>query len=348
MNAYSGCMDGDPAISVIADAYRKGIRTFDAERAYAACVQTASGTGKATNRNQNEFYLAHGYVPGNVSCTLENAYYDYCVGILAHLLGRNADAQEYFSRAMNYKNIYDPAVGCMHAKDLSGSWTPWKGKLEFGQGCTESNPFQQTWFVPHDVQGLIEVMGRDVFLRQLDELFENTPPNFGWNSYYNHANEPVHHIAYLYAYAGKPWLTQKWVRKILSSAYHNDVNGICGNDDVGQMSAWYVMSALGIYPVCPGDNTYILGSPVFSRATIQLQKPWHTGDQFVIIARNNSAENVYVQSAKLNGKPLQRAWITHNEIIAGGRLEFMMGAQPNYTWGAAAEDLPPSMTKITV
>jgi predicted alpha-1,2-mannosidase len=345
LNAYSGCMDGDPAISVIADAYQKGIRTFDAEKAYAACVKTASGTGDQTNRPDNDFYLKHGYLPGRVSWTLDNAYYDWCAGTLAQALGKTSDAEMYFERAKNYKKIYDPAVQNMHAKDKDGQWIGWKGKTVFGQGCTESNPFQQTWFVPHDVQGLIELMGAESFVSSLEELFEKTPASFGWNPYYNHSNEPVHHIAYLFVYAGKPWLTQKWVRRILSNAYHNDVNGICGNDDVGQMSAWFVLSALGFYPVCPGDNTYILGSPIFQRATIKLDPKWHKGKSFTVEAHENSEANVYIKSAKLNGNSLSRAWITHDEITAGGVLELTMGPDPNTQWGIAPEHLPPSMSR---
>jgi predicted alpha-1,2-mannosidase len=346
MNAYSGCMDGDPALSVIADAYRKGIRTFNVEKAYAASLQTASGTAMHTNRVDNEFYLNHGYVPDSVSWTLDNAYFDWCVGTLAQALGKREDAEMYFARAANYKNIYDPAVQSMHAKDEKGQWTEWKGKTAFGQGCTESNPFQQTWFVPHDVQGLIEMMGAETFVSLLEELFEKTPASFGWNPYYNHSNEPVHHIAYLFVYAGMPWLTQKWVRRILDNAYHNDVNGICGNDDVGQMSAWYVMGALGFYPVCPGDNTYIIGSPIFSRATIKLDPKWHKGKSFTVTTKMNSAQNVYVQAAKLNGRVLSRAWITHDEVTSGGVLELTMGPDPNRGWGADPEHLPPSMSRL--
>jgi len=345
LNAYSGCMDGDPAISVIADAYQKGIRTFDIEKAYAACKQTASGLGSQTNRPENDFYLKNGYVPSEVSWTLDNAYFDWCVGTLAHALGNTGDAAMYFARANNYKKIYDPALQSMHARDKSGQWIQWKGKTAFGQGCTESNPFQQTWFVPHDIQGLIELMGLDSFVGALEELFEKTPPSFGWNPYYNHSNEPVHHIAYLFAYAGKPWLTQKWVRRILSNAYHNQVNGICGNDDVGQMSAWYILSALGFYPVCPGDNTYIIGSPIFNRATIKLDPKWHKGKTFTVAAKMNSEANIYIQQASLNGTPLSRAWITHQEITSGGVLELTMGPEPNMQWGSSAEHLPPSMSR---
>jgi predicted alpha-1,2-mannosidase len=335
MNAYSGCMDGDPAISVILDAYAKGIRKFDIHKAYATCRQTAAATGAATNRPDNDFYLENGFVPDQVSWTLDNSYYDWCVGRLAEHLGNNEDAKLFGARARNYRNIYDRQVGFMRAKDRSGQSLKWLGETEFGQGCTESNPLQQTWFVPHDVYGLIDLMGKDRFVATLEDLFEKTPNNFGWNPYYNHSNEPVHHIPYLFVYAGQPWLTQKWVRRILQQAYHAEVNGICGNDDVGQMSAWYVMSALGFYPVCPGDNVYVLGSPLFGKAAIHLDSRWNRGTTFVIVAHGNSSANCYVQSVQLNGKPLQRAWITHAEITSGGILEFVMGSEPNFKWGTS-------------
>jgi predicted alpha-1,2-mannosidase len=345
LNAYSGCMDGDPAISLINDAHQKGIRGFDLEAAYAACRQTSSGVGAQTNRPHNDFYMVHGYVPMAVSWTLDNAYYDWCVGRLAQAMGKTKDAEMYLGRAMNYRKIFDPGVQSMRAKDADGNWIDWKGKTVFGQGCSESNPLQQSWFVPHDVQGLIELMGHDEFVSGLEDFFEKTPPGFGWNDYYNHANEPVHHIAYLFVYAGKPWLTQKWVRRILEQAYHNDVNGICGNDDVGQMSAWYVMSALGLYQVCPGDNTYILGSPIFRRATVRLDPRFYKGKTFVVETENNSASNIYVQEARLNGRPLSRAWITHKEVVAGGVLKLTMGATPNEAWASGPDSAPPSMSR---
>jgi predicted alpha-1,2-mannosidase len=343
MNAYSGCMDGDPATSVILDAYEKGIRGFDIEKAYTACRQTATGTGDKTNRLDNDFYLEHGFVPGQVSWTLDNAYFDWCAGSLAALLGKNDDSRLFADRAQNYRKIFDPHIGSMRARDENGEWIPWLGKTEFGQGCTESNPLQQTWFVPHDVAGLIELMGGEgEFSRQLDDLFERTPATFGWNAYYNHSNEPVHHIPYLFVYAGKPWLTQKWVRRILTNAYHNDVNGICGNDDVGQMSAWFVLGALGFYPVCPGSGVYVLASPLFSRATIHLDERFYKGRIFEIIAENQASDHPYIQSALLNGKPLSRAWLLHSEIAAGGRLELVLGPEPNLNWATGKTNRPPS------
>jgi predicted alpha-1,2-mannosidase len=344
MNAYSGCMDGDPATSVILDAYIKGIRGFDAERAYAACRQTATGIGNKTNRVANEFYMEHGYVPGQVSWTLDDAYFDWCVGRLAATLGKADDARLFAGRAQNYRKIFDPRIMSMRAKDKNGEWIPWLGETEFGQGCTESNPLQQTWFVPHDVEGLIELMGgAEEFSRRLEDFFEKTPDTFGWNAYYNHSNEPVHHIPYLFVHAGKPWLTQKWVRRILSHAYHDAVNGICGNDDVGQMSAWFVLSATGFYPVCPGSGIYILGSPLFSRAAIHLDEECYKGKTFEIVANGQAPDHPYIQSASLNGEPFSRAWLRHSEIAAGGRLELTLGPQPNFVWAASKTNLPPAV-----
>jgi predicted alpha-1,2-mannosidase len=343
MNAYSGCMDGDPATSVILDAHAKGIGGFDIEKAYAACRQTAAGIGNKTNRLDNEFYLEHGFVPGQVSWTLDNAYFDWCVGRLAASLGKTDDAGLFAGRAQNYRKIFDSQVGCMRARGTNGDWIPWLGKTEFGQGCTESNPLQQTWFVPHDVPGLIELMGgAEEFSRQLEDFFEKTPATFGWNAYYNHSNEPVHHVPYLFVYADKPWLTQKWLRRILTGAYHNDVNGICGNDDVGQMSAWYVLGALGFYPVCPGSGVYILASPLFSRAVIHLDEQFYKGRVFEIKAENQAPDHPYIQSALLNGKPLSRAWLRHSEIGAGGRLEVVLGPEPNLSWATGKDNRPPS------
>jgi predicted alpha-1,2-mannosidase len=216
--------------------------------------------------------------------------------------------------------------------------------LDFdNSGCTESNPLQQGWFVPHDEAGLIGLLGgNERFCERLNEFFEKTPADFLWNPYCNHSNEPVHQCAYQFAYAGKPWLTQKWARYIATHAYGVGTMGIIGNEDVGQMSAWYVMSALGFYPACPTDGVYIIGSPIFPKVTLRLDQRYYKGKAFTVVAKDTSDENVYIQSAKLNGKPLDRAWITHQEVVSGGTLEFVMGPQPNKGWGNAA--LPPSLS----
>jgi predicted alpha-1,2-mannosidase len=342
LGTESGCMIGDPAVSVFADAYLKGIRGYDAHKAYALCRESVMGS--KSSRDHLREYDRLGFVPGSISWTLEDAYFDYCAGRFARALGETNDAAFLLQRSLNYRNLYDKSVGNMRARNADGSWTRWEGATKEGQGCVESNPYQQGWFVPHDVPGLIQLMGQDYFERYLTEFFEKTPSNFKWNEYDNHSNEPVHHVPYLFAYAGKPWLTQKWSRFVLDHAYGNGVYGICGNDDVGQMSAWYVLSAIGFYPVSPVDGVYILGSPIFDEVTIRLDSRFYRGRAFTVIARNNSPGNIYVQSAKLNGKPLDRAWIRHGEIVTGGTIEFVMGPEPNRSWASAPDQLPPSLT----
>ena len=333
LNCSSGCMLGSPAVSVAADAYQKGIRGFDIEKAYAI--------GK---RTVNEVEGKPGWTPGSLSWTLENAYFNHCMALWAEALGKTAEARDFAQRAQHYRNNFDPAVNWMRTRQENGTWEPWLGRAGGGQGCMESNPFQQGWFVPHDVQGFINLLGRERFLADLQEFFTKTPLSFKWNDYYNHANEPVHHVPYLFTYAGAPWLTQKWARTVMDHAYGAGVKGLCGNDDVGQMSAWYVLSALGLHPVSPADGIYLIGSPLFTRASVRLTPPYHRGTAFVVVAKNNSAENLYVQSASLNGKPLTRAWLRHAEIADGGILELAMGKEPNQKWGSAREDLPPSVS----
>lgn len=342
LGTESGCMIGDPAVSVFAEAYLKGIRGYDVQKAYALCRESV--IGPKSSRDHLREYDRLGFVPGSLSWTLEDAYFDYCAGRFAQALGKTNDAVLLLPRSLNYRNLYDKSVGNMHARKADGSWTQWEGATKEGQGCVESNPYQQGWFVPHDVAGLIQLMGRDYFLSHLTEFFEKTPSDFKWNEYDNHSNEPVHHVPYLFTYAGMPWLAQKWSRFILDHAYGNGVYGICGNDDVGQMSAWYVLSAIGIYPVSPVDGVYILGSPIFDRVTLRLDSRFYKGRKFTVIARNSAPGNIYVQSATLNGKPLERAWVRHSEIVTGGTLEFVMGPEPNKSWASAPEQLPPSLT----
>ncbi|TLX76407.1 glycoside hydrolase family 92 protein [Labilibacter sediminis] len=338
VSSYSNCMLGDPATSVILDAYRKGIRNFDIQSAYKQSKQTVLGPN--TLRNGWEQYNKLGYVPCDstdrwrgyykgLSATLENCYADWCVGELAKDLGYEDDYQLFFERAQNYKNVYDPSVGCVRGRLSDGSWLPWKGKLEFpATGCIESNPFQQMWFVPHDIKGLKELMGEERFLSELEELFDKTPLDFNFNKYYNHANEPVHHVPYLFNYTSKPWLTQKWVRTIMNQAYGVGPYGIKGNEDVGQMSAWYILSSMGFHPICPGDNKYQLGSPLFGKVVVKLDPKYYPGKTFTVTAINNSPENVYVKSISLNGEKLDRTYITHEEIVNGGELIFEMCSSP--------------------
>ncbi|MBK1792259.1 GH92 family glycosyl hydrolase [Persicirhabdus sediminis] len=343
MNAYSQCMVGDPAVIVFAEAYLKGIRNFDVEAAYQACWKTVMTAGNGRGREQ---YIQLGYVPNSQSRTLELAYADYAVGMFAQALGKNEDAEFLLKRSMNYKNVYDPEVGNMRSRINDEQWAAWKGLLK-GAGCVESNPYQQGWFVPHDVQGLINLMGGDEkFLAHLEPFFEKSEGQFtGWNLYYNHANEPVHHVPFLFTYAGKPWLTQKWSRTVMDRAYDVGVKGLCGNEDLGQMSAWYILSAMGIHPVDPVSGVYLVGSPLFDKVTVDLDPNYHSGKQVEIIAHNNSAENVYVQSLSLNGTPIEAAWLRHEDLIKGGVLEFTMGPEPNKDWGSDPSLRPPSLSQ---
>lgn len=324
MNSYSGCMLGDPAVSVLADAYAKGIRNYDAEKAYEYAANT-----NAKRDGSNINYKKYGYVPNQVSHTLELAYSDWCMGRLSELMNKPEEAKKYYEGSKNYKNIWNEKERWFTAKDKDGNFLPFKGKTVHNQGCTESNNFQQGWFIAHDIEGAKKLMGEDFFLQELETFFEKTPADFLWNDYYNHPNEPNHQVPFMFNYTKKPYLTQKWSRTICDKAYGDDVLGLVGNDDVGQMSAWYVLASSGLHPVCPGSTRYEITSPVFKRVKITLNKKYHKGKFFEIIAKNNSPENIYIRRAWLNGKPLNRLWLDHFEITAGGKLELEMSDKPN-------------------
>ena len=317
LNYNTGVMLGNPGVISVVDAYEKGIRKYDVEKAFDYCKNTVDGNGSGEK----------GYLEGSISGTLENAYSEWCVGRFAESLGKPELAKTYYQKSLAYKNLWNEEVKWFRGRLSDTTWLAWKGKTVHGQGCAESNPYQQGWFVPHDVPGMIKLMGKQFFVDELTNFFDKSPDNFKWNDYYNHPNEPVHNVPYLFNEAGKPWLTQKWTRKICKNAYGADVLGLCGNDDVGQMSAWYVLSAMGFHPVCPGDNKYQITSPVFSRVEISLDPKYSSGKKFSIIAKNNSEKNIYIQSMKLNGKPLDRFWLMHQEISDGGTLEMEMGPE---------------------
>ena len=321
LNAYSGCMIGTPAVSVIADAYAKGLRNFNVAKAYQLSVNSVEKFGNGTPGSPNE--------PMEISNTLEYSYFEWCVSQMAEALKKPEDQQKYLKRSQSYKNIFDSEKGWFRPKDKDGKWLPWpeEGRLKQSYGCVESNPYQQGWFVPQDIEGMTTLMGgQQKVLADLTNFFEKVPQNMMWNDYYNHANEPVHHVPFLFNRLGAPWLTQKWTRAICSRAYHNAVEGLVGNEDVGQMSAWYVMAASGFHPITPGSTRYELTSPVFGKVVI--------GGKFTIEAKNNSAQNIYIQSAKLNGKPYNKTYIDHQDITSGGKLELIMGAQPNTQFAA--------------
>lgn len=330
MNSYSGCMIGNPAVSVILDAYRKNIREWDQEKAFQYCLNSVNKFGNGEL----------GYVPYSISKTLEYAYSDWCVGEFAGLLGKKELSEAYLQKSLHYKNIWNDTLQWFCGKKPDGMFGEWRGETCHDLYCVESNPLQQGWFVPHDVYGFMDFMGHRKFTDKLTAFFDNSPDDFLWNDYYNHPNEPVHHVPFMFAYTGNSWLTQKWTRKICANAYGTDVMGLCGNEDVGQMSAWYILAAMGLHPINPGDNIYILTSPVFEEITIRLDPDFYEGKSFTIKAVNNSPENIYIQQASLNGKPLDRAWINHEELARGGELEMVMGPEPNYQFGA--DNLPPS------
>ena len=328
VNAYSGCMLGNPALSVLADAYVKGIRGYDVERAYRYAVNTSRLFGNDSL----------GYTPSDlcISHTLEYAYTDWCVSQLAARLGKTEDAKSFAQKSRAYRNIFDREKGWFRPRRADGSWAPWPENARTTEwyGCIESTPYQQGWFVPHDVEGMVELMGgREAVLADLNEFFEKAPADMHWNAYYNHANEPVHLVPFLFNRLGEPWSTQRWTRFICRQAYANKVEGIVGNEDAGQMSAWYVLAAAGIHPACPGDTRMEITSPVFDRIEFRLDPRYAQGGTFAVVAHGNSPENIYIQRAVLNGEELAASHIDFAQIAAGGTLELYMGPEPNRQWG---------------
>ncbi|GAA4318774.1 GH92 family glycosyl hydrolase [Mucilaginibacter gynuensis] len=330
LNAYSGCMLGNPAISVIADAYAKNIRNFNVPEAYKLSVSTMDKFG---NGDAGYYYVDNG-----IAKTLEYAYNDWCVAQLAKGLNKTADYAKYKQKGEAYKNIFDPEKHWFRPKLKDGSWEPWpvEGRLKEWYGCMESNPYQQGWFVPQDVPGMVKLMGGNAkVIADLDSMFIKTPENMMWNAYYNHANEPVHHVPFLFNKLGAPWLTQKWTREVARRSYKNSVEGLIGNEDVGQMSAWYILAASGIHPICPGDPRQEITSPSFDKVVFRLDPAYAKGKTFTIAARNNSAKNVYIQSARLNGKPYNKCYLEFSQVTDGGYLELTMGPKPAKGWGSA-------------
>jgi predicted alpha-1,2-mannosidase len=319
-NAYTGCMIGNPAIVVINDAYAKGIRNFNTQKALNYAINTAEQFGNG----------AKGYTSGglSISHTLEYAFAEWNLSQLAGKLG-NKDAQaKYGKRSQCWQNIFDDSVQWFRPRTDDGNWAPWpaEGRLKQWYGSIEANAYQQGWFVPHDVNGMVQRMGgKEKVIADLTNFFDKVPQNMMWNDYYNHANEPVHHVPFLFNRLGVPWLTQKWTRAICARAYKNSVEGLVGNEDVGQMSAWYVLAASGLHPVCAGDTRYEITSPVFNKITLQTGP----GKTFTILARNNSTNNIYIQKATLNGKPYTHCYIDHSELVKGGTLVLDMGPAPD-------------------
>ncbi len=376
------CMIGHHSASMVADAYLKGLRDFDVEKAYEGLKKNAMeatmlpwANGPMTELDS--IYLEKGFFPAlppdanewvkkvhsferrqSVAVTLEHSYDDWCLAQLAKALKKQIDYEYFMKRALNYTTLYNPQTGFMSPKTADGNWIkPFNPKLSGGQGgrayFAECNSWTYTWSVQHDVQGLMNLMGgRERFVERLNQLFNEGletekfffigqfPDASGLNGQFTMGDEPSFHIPYLYNYAGEPWRTQKCVRQLMDVWYDDDPMGICGDEDGGAMSSWYVFSSMGFFPVTPGTPIYNIGSPLFERVTIDLGK----GKKFVIQARNVSGKNKYVQSALLNGQPLNRPWFEHAAIANGAELVLEMGPRPNKSWGSRPEDAPPSMS----
>jgi predicted alpha-1,2-mannosidase len=351
-NSYTSEMIGDPCASLIADAYDKGIRNFDIDKAYEALIKNAFSTPAEYNdykdgkgRRALKSYIQYGFIPledlvkeayhkrEQVSRTLEYAYDDFCVARFAEQLGKKDVSAKLYQRAQNYRSVFDPRIGYVQGRHSDGSFE--NKRPDKGQPfITEGNACQYSWYVPQDVYGLMECMGgREEYLLKLDSMFTQ---HRMW-----HGNEPSHHIGFMYNYAGEPWKTQKEVRNIMSTDYKLGANGLSGNDDSGQMSAWYIFASLGFYPVCPAGGYYVIGSPSFSKAEITMEN----GNKFIVIARDASPNNIYIQSAMLNGKPYTKNFILHSDIASGGLLEFVMGNKPNKQWGSMPTDCPPRLDR---
>jgi predicted alpha-1,2-mannosidase len=357
---------GDHAVAMFLGDWERGL-SFDYEAVYSYLRKNALDiTGPRANLAE---YLAKGWIhddvvaspsppydEGNagVSKTLEYCYDDYCLAMYARKLGKYDDYRMFLARAVNYKNVWDRSTGFMRGRTSDGSWITPFDPMEpyYNFMYKESNSWQTSWFVPHDVQGLVSLMGGPkAFLDRLDQFFTipYRPAGIardvtGLIGQYCHGNEPDHHVPYLYNWAGAPWMCQQMVRKIMKLMYGTDKDGLglAGMDDQGENCSWYVLSALGFYPVNPARAEYIIGSPLFEKAILHMGH----GKDLTIVARNNSDENVYIQSSQLNGKPLEKPWFRHADIANGGELVFQMGPKPNREWGSAPNAVPPSMSQV--
>ncbi len=331
-------MIGYPSIPVIFDAYMKGLRGFNLDTALAAMEHSADMDWQGL-----KYYKERGFIPADkenesVSKTLEYAYEDWCISQVAGQLGKMNDYRQFNQRALFYQNVFDSLTGFMRGKLSNGKWYSPFDPYSVSGNYTEANAWQYSFFVPQDVGGLINLYGgKAEFAEKLDSLFAESsqitgryqPDISGMVGQDAQGNQPSHHVPYLYDYAGEPWKTQRVVREIMSKWYTDKVDGLCGNDDCGQMSAWYVFSAMGFYPVTPGQNTYAIGSPIFNKVTLELGH----GKSFSIRAENVSDQNMYIQSATLNGKAYDAAYLTHSDIMKGGELRLAMSDKPNKGWG---------------
>lgn len=365
---HRGCMVGNNSASIVADAYLCGLKNYDAETLWQAVVHGASAvhpTVRSTGRLGYEYYNKLGYVPydvkinENVARTLEYAYDDWCIYEFGKALGKSKKELEPFrKRAFNYRNVFDSESKLMRGRLKNGKFQSPFSPLKWGDAFTEGNAWHYTWSVFHDPAGLIQLMGgKQTFNNMLDSVF-NVPPLFDDSYYgsviheiremqimnmgnYAHGNQPVQHMIYLYGYSGEPWKTQYWIRQTMQRMYNANPDGYCGDEDNGQTSAWYVFSAMGFYPVCPGAGEYVLGAPYFDEMTLHLEN----GRNVSIKANGNTDDNCYVNSLTLNGKPYSKNYIKRSDLIQGAQFVYNMSAKPNYSRGTAESDAPYSFSK---
>ena len=353
-NSYTAAMIGDHCTAAIGDAIVKGIRDFDVGTAYEAMrknafemPETQEEYANGMGRRALESYLKYGYIPledsvseafhtkEQTSRTLEYAYDDFVLSQVAAILNKDEDYAILKKRSENYRNVIDPTTGYANGRYKNGSFCEDNNPFALAPYITEGAPCHYTWFAPHDPHGLMEAMGgRSSFIEKLDTLFEG--------EYYWHGNEPCHQVAYLYDYAGEPWKTQEYVYKILTNEYGDIPGGLAGNDDAGQMSAWFVFSSLGFYPVCPGSQYYALGTPRFDKAEIRLEN----GNKFTIITKKTGRDNIFIEKASLNGREYSKNYISHQDILSGGMMEFVMGDLPCKSRGNHKDDNPPDLFQI--
>jgi predicted alpha-1,2-mannosidase len=363
---HRDCMIGSNSASLIADAYNKGIRGYDIETLYKAIIKNTKGPGPVSSvgRLGADYYNNLGYVPYNVGInentarTLEYAYADFCIWQIAKETRKPKDEIElYAKRAMNYKNVFDDGRKLMRGRNLDGTFQSPFSPYKWGDAFTEGNSWHYTWCVFQDVAGLVNLMGgKENFIAKLDSVF-TVPPVFDYSYYgvviheiremqianmgnYAHGNQPIQHMIYLYNYAGQPWKTQYHARDVMDKLYNYTPDGYCGDEDNGQTSAWYVFSALGFYPVTPGTDEYVIGSPLFNKATLTFEN----GKKLVIDAPGNSKENIYVQDIKFNGKKINNNYFRHGQLLKGGTIIFKMGPQPEKTRGTSEGAYPYSMS----
>ncbi len=341
-------MIGYHSTSIITDAYLKGIRGYDAEHAFEAMKNSAE-----KNKKGADYHIKNGFIPTDikkesVSCLLEFAYDDWCIAQMAKILGHMNDYETFIDRSQNYINVFDGSSRFFRGKRLDGNWETPFDPFAIGRSYTEATAWQYRFFVPHDIFGLTQLFGgREAFIASLDSLFTVTSEVIGdleditgLIGQYAHGNEPSHHMAYLYSYVGKPWQTQELTRRLLDEMYQPTPDGIIGNEDCGQMSAWYILSSLGIYSVCPGSNQFVLTTPLFDKVTIQLGN----GNTLTITA-NQPTKNKYITKVSLNGEEIKTCYITYEQLMQGGTLDFTLSTTPDKTWGITPDAAPYSYTE---